>query len=387
MSPAPAIQPASDPAALAAWVRDFALREIVPRGDLRAHAVIPSDLWKAIGDAGLARIGLPEAYGGDGGDLRSLAVAAEAMAAACGVRGVVNPWLGRQLNARQQILLHGSEEQRQRYLPGLAAGTLTPCLAISEPKAGAHPKYLSATAERDGDDFVLNGEKAYLSNGPIADFFMVLAITGTENGRKRFSALIVPRDTPGLELTEGVKIDFMRPAPHCGLRLTDVRVPTANLLGQEGDAFETISLPMRRTEDALFAASIAGAMRHQLAALGQAIGTVALEDDQVAELGRLAAVPDGLFAIAYRAAELLDLDADTNADAVSAMAAAARDWAGQSQERVRSLIDALGIDLPPMLADETRDLEKGLGIARSAHDIRARQRARALLPDTEEENA
>ena len=69
------------------------------------------------------------------------------------------------------------------------------------------------------------------------------------------------------------------------------------------------------------------------------------------------------------------------------MAAAARDWAGQSQERVRSLIDALGIDLLPMLADETRDLEKGLDIARSAHDIRARQRARALLPDTEEEKA
>lgn len=387
MSPDPAIQPISDLASLAARVTDFALREIVPRGDLRVHDVIPADLWQAIGNAGLARIGLPEKYGGDGGDLRSLAIAAEAMAAGCGIRGVVNPWLGRQLNARQQILQHGTEEQRQRYLPGLAAGTLTPCLAISEPKAGAHPKYLSTTASRDGDDFVLHGEKAYLSNGPIADFFMVLAITDTENGRKRFSALIVPRETPGVEITEGVKIDFMRPAPHCGLRLTDVRVPAANLLGREGEAFETISLPMRRTEDALFAASIAGAMRHQLSALGQAIGDSALDDDRLADLGRLAAVPDGLFAIAYRAAELLDLDADGNADTVSAMAAAARDWAGQSQERVRALIDALGLDLPPMLADETRDLEKGLGIARSAHEIRARQRARALIPDTKEEKA
>jgi len=128
-------------------------------------------------------------------------------------------------------------------------------------------------------------------------------------------------------------------------------------------------------------------MRHQLAAVGQAIGNAAIDDDRLADLGRLAAVPDGLFAIAYRAAELLDLDAQANAETVSAMAAAARDWAGQSQRQVRALIDALGLVLPPMLADETRDLEKGLGIARSAHDIRARQRARALLPDTEEEKA
>lgn len=368
---------------LAKPVRAFAREEILPRGDLRAHTVIPADLWRAMGDAGLARIGLPEAYGGDGGDLRALAVASEAMADACGVRGVVATWLNRQLNARQQILAHGTEDQRQRYLPEIAAGRLTPCLAISEPGAGAHPKRLAATAVRDGDDYVLNGEKAYLTNGPIADIFMVLAITAIEDGRKRFSVLIVPRDTPGLEQTEGVKIDFLRPAPHCGLRLTDVRVPAANLLGREGAAFETISLPMRRVEDALFAASVAGGLRHELAALAQAMNGAmdgaTVEDGALVELGRLAATPDGLSALAWRATDLLDTDETANAPTVDTIAAAARDWAQGTQRRVRALVDGLNVALPDALAAECLDMDKSLGLARGAQDHRARQRAQALM--------
>ena len=365
--------------ALAETVRAFARDEILPCGDLRAHAAIPEDLWRAMGEFGLARIGLPEAYGGDGGDLRSLAVASEAMADACGIRGVVATWLNRQINARQQILAHGTEEQRQRYLPEIAAGTMTPCLAISEPGAGAHPKRLAATAVRDGDDYVLNGEKTYLTNGPIANIFMVLAITAVEGDRKRFSVLIVPRGTPGLEQTEGVKIDFLRPAPHCGLRLTDVRVPAANLLGEEGAAFETISLPMRRVEDALFAASVAGGLRHEVAALARAMDGAAVEDEALVELGRLAAIPDGLSALAWRATEILDADEDANTRTVDTIAAAARDWAQRSQRRVRKLIDGLGLALPDALAAECLDMDKSLGLARGAQDHRARQRAQALM--------
>lgn len=368
-----------DLAALRARAEAFAHREIASRDDLRDHEVIPADLWQAIGDAGLAGVGLPEEYGGMGGDLRAIVVAGEALAAAGGVKGVVTCWLSRQLNARQQILAHGTEAQCRKYLPDLAAGRLTPALAISEPGTGAHPKHLKTTARRDGEDYILNGEKAYLTNGPIADIFLVLAITGTENGRKRFSLFIVPGDTAGLAVTEGVKVDFLRPAPHCGLRLTDVRIPAANLLGPEGDAFPAISLPMRKSEDAMFAAIMAGSIRHQVNRIARELAGRSLDEAVLAELGRLAAAPDGLAALGYRTVELIDLDAERDPDQVSRMSAAARDWARNLQDRIAAFMENAGLAPSPGLAAETRDIVKTLGIARSPHAIQAQRRARNLI--------
>ena len=376
-----------DLAALRVRVAAFARAEIASRGDLRDYEVIPDDLWRAIGEAGLAGIGLPKNFGGMGGDLRAIAIAGETMAAAGGVKGVVTCWLSRQLNARLQFLRHGTAAQRRRYLPALAAGRLTPALAISEPGAGAHPKHLSTTARRDGNDYVLNGEKAYLTNGPIADLFLVLAISGRGNGRNRFSLFIVPRDAAGIELTEGVKVDFLRPAPHCGLRLTDVRVPAANLLGPEGDAFPAISLPMRKTEDAMFAAVIAGSMRHQIDRLAQEVGGQDIGEGLLAELGQLTAVPDGLSALGYRAVELLDTETEQDPDQVSRISAAARDWARALQSRIAGFVTSSGLTPSPALAAETRDIEMTLGIARTAHEIQARRRATALLETMVKETA
>ena len=358
----------------------FAKTQIAPRGDLRAHETVPEGLWRALGEAGLAQIGLPEAYGGAGGDLRALVMAAEAIAEHGGNLGMVTSWMGRQLIARLHILGHGTADQRAAYLSDLAAGRLTPCLAISEPDAGAHPKFLATTAERDNGVYVLNGEKAYLTNGPMADIFLVLAITGVEDDRKRFSVLIVPRGAPGLALTEGVKIDYLRPSPHCGLKLTGVRVPAENRLGPEGDAFPAISLPMRRTEDAVFAASKAGAMRHILQAIcAEAVALSVDEEEVLGEIGKLSAASHGLAALAFHGAELLDMDPVAHADEVGAIAAAAREWAGSLQERITALIDRIGLTPSPALAAECRDFEKSLGIARGAYAIQAQRRGRALF--------
>jgi acyl-CoA dehydrogenase len=372
-----------DPAALRANFKTrmeaFARREIQGRDELRDCKTMPPALWRAIGDAGLARIALPREYGGGGGDLRALAVAAEALSAHGGVKGVATSWLSRQLIARLQIMAHGTPEQRQTYLPALAAGDITPCLAISEPGAGAHPKHLTTSARRDGDDFVISGEKSYLANGPIADIFLVLAITDVVEGRKHYSILIVPRDAPGMEFTDGVKIDFLRPAPHCGLRLHDVRVPAANLLGTPGDAFEQISLPMRTAEDALFAATIAGSMRHLLVRLAGELDSGALDDESLRTLGRLSVAPDGLSALAFRAAGLLDQDAAGNAGQVAAISASARDWARTINQQICALMAQKNFSPSDGLAAEYRDIDKTLGIARSAHAIMAQRRARDLL--------
>lgn len=361
-------------------VKDFAISNIANQAGLRDQNEMPSDLWQALGAAGLAKIALPKEYGGIGGDLRTLVSAAESMAESGGNLGIVTSWMGRQLISRLQILGHGTAKQRSTYLPDLAAGDATPCLAISEPGAGAHPKHLSTTASRtDEGGFILNGEKAYLTNGPMADIFLVLAITGVKDGRKEFSVLIVPRSAPGLTLTEGVKIDYLRPSPHCGLLLQDVHVPAESILGPEGDAFNAISLPMRRTEDAVFAASKAGALRHILRSLSLEIKDAQDNDEVLSELGKLSAASYGLGALALYAAELLDIDAPENADEVSAIAASAREWAGSLNERINALIARCGIEPSPSLAAECRDFEKSLGIARAAYAIQARRRGLTLL--------
>ena len=159
------------------------------------------------------------------------------------------------------------------------------------------------------------------------------------------------------------------------------------MLGPEGDAFPAISLPMRRVEDALAAASTAGAIRHELAQFAKEIGDNVLDEDDMAELGWLAAAPAGLSAMAQHAAELLDqehdvgadLSVDLYADEISNIAAAARDWSRLQQGRIGALIDKSGLAASPGLAAERRDLEKTLGIARTAHVIQARRRAAALM--------
>ena len=359
-------------------VAAFAREQIAARDGLAEAPTFPRDLWRAIGEAGLTRLALPAEYGGDGGDLTTLATAAEAMAEFGGVPGVVTTWLGQSLIARLHVLGLADADQRERFLPALASGLSVPCLAISEPGAGAHPKHLKTTATRDGEDIVLNGEKAFLTNGPMADLFLILAISGEAAGRKQFSVYLVPRDTAGLEQTPGIVVDFLHPSEHCGLRLTDCRIPAANRLGPEGDAFEAISLPMRRAEDALFAASNAGSMRHVLHAIGQAGGD-SLGEDAMAELGRLAAAPDALSAMAHRACELVERGEARHHAAIEAIAAFARAASADWLNGLATLRDKSAMTVPAGLRVLLRDMEKMLSIAASAHSIRARRRAQALF--------
>lgn len=357
----------------------FAARWIAPRAaELGEMPVVPDDIWQALADAGFFTVALPASHGGADGDFATLAAMAEAMVATGGSLGAVMSWMSHQLSARLHIAGQGSSAQQARYLPELAAGRLTPCLAISEPGAGAHPKRLTASAVRDGDDIVLTGEKAFLTNGPIADLFMVLAISGEADGRKQFTAYIVPKETPGLSLTEGIKVDFLKPSPHCGLRLDGCRIPAGNQLGPAGRAFEVISLPMRRVEDALFSANVAGALRFEIDCLAAEAGD-SLDDDGLVELGRLTAVPAGLSALAHRAMALLDASAPDAGATIPALSAAARDWARNTQDRIEALSAASGRDASPERNLMVRDIRGMLSIARSALDLQARKRGQSLL--------
>jgi acyl-CoA dehydrogenase len=197
---------------------------------------------------------------------------------------------GRQVVRRFFIEGFGTAEQRERWLSRLAS------VAISEPRVGAHPKLLSTRAEADADGYRIFGEKAWVTNGPLADVFIVLAITSVEAGRKRYSALLVPRDTPGLAIDEAPQYRALAPSRHCGLTLDGCRVPRSALLGEAGAAYETMALPFRDVEDAVGTFGLLGAFRFLLTRFGACAG----DNGALLSLGGLAALA-AVFATAAEA--------------------------------------------------------------------------------------
>jgi len=155
------------------------------------------------------------------------------------------------------------------YTEAILNGGSLCALAISEPKVGAHPKHLSCSAVKKDDNYILNGEKAFVSHGPYADRFIVLAITEQTQGRKHFSAFLVSADNPGLRRMPPQPVKGLQPSSHCNIVFTDCQIPASALIGAAGQAFAEISLPMRTLEDSLMLAPIAGAMQAQLDYLAQ----------------------------------------------------------------------------------------------------------------------
>jgi acyl-CoA dehydrogenase len=172
-----------------------------------------------------------------------------------GLLGVAGIWGGRQL-VRQHFLSFGTPAQRAEWLGHPLA------VAISEPKVGAHPKLLTTRADREDGGFRITGQKAWVSNGPSAGAIIVFAITAQEHGRKRYSAFIVPRGTPGLTMSEMPGFHALRPSKHCLLTLDGCRVQDSAMLGESGSAYDRMALPFRDIEDAVGTFATLGALRH-----------------------------------------------------------------------------------------------------------------------------
>lgn len=176
-------------------------------------------------------------------------------------------WIGQLLKCH---FLRSLDSHDPAYTEAILNGDSLCALAISEPKVGAHPKHLNCNAVKQGDTYIINGEKAFVSHGPYADRFIVLAITEQAQGRKHFSAFLVPANTPGLQRMPAQPVKGLQPSSHCNIVFNDCQIPFSTLLGTAGQAFEEISLPMRTLEDSLMLAPIAGAMQAQLDYLARA---------------------------------------------------------------------------------------------------------------------
>lgn len=284
---------------------DFARQHVAQRG-LWRDETFPLDLWRAMGAAGLFRIGLPQAQGGDGGGYAAIAAADAALVEFGGAPGFGGAWAVHQMVARFMIAGFGSAAQQAALLPGLASGELTIGVSISEPGAGAHPKHLKSTATPIADGFLLNGVKSYASNGPISDYFLVFAITAQEGAQKRFSAFLVPRGSAGVEEIPSPPLAFLRPSQHCGLRMTDCTVPESSLLGARDGAFETMAMPFRDIEDAVGSAGMAAAMGRLARLLARATAPESAESAAPALGGLIASVAVAQQAAASLVAELDD---------------------------------------------------------------------------------
>ncbi len=338
----------------------------------------PFDIWAEMGKAGMLGLGLPRAYGGGGMGYAGLVAASEAFVFAGRNLGLASAWLSHTLIGRLILGQSGSEAQKQAYLPRLASGDLTAAVAISEPNAGAHPKRLSSTARRDGDHWVLNGEKAWLTNGPIAGLYIVLAISAETEARKEFSAYLVPRETPGLTQTTAGSVDYLRPAKHGGLRIENCRIPLENLLGPAGLAFETISKPLREVEDVLGLGMGQGGRAAQLALLGATICAANLtpNDQQSELLGGLAAAQAALKILTNNLAEGIDRGAGFDP---TAPLLAARRLSRQFQADFSDFLKNVQIPENMELSRICRDLTMSGGLASNVDRAKQEKLGKSII--------
>jgi butyryl-CoA dehydrogenase len=218
-------------------VRKFAQSELAPLApELDKSGEFPRQNLKKMADLGLLGVIVPEQYGGSGFDFVSLAIAIEEISRACASTGVIVA-VNNSLTT-YPILEFGNEEQKKKYLPPLCRGEKIGAFALTEPNAGSDVAALESTARLEGDHYVLNGTKRFITNGGEAGTFIVFAYTNRELKHKGIGAFVVERDTPGFSVGKHEDLMGIRATANCELMFEDVKVPKENLLGKEGDGFK-----------------------------------------------------------------------------------------------------------------------------------------------------
>lgn len=263
-------------------------------------------LVKALGEAGWLRHAIGgTAYGGvsDAIDTRSICLMRETLARHSGLADFAFAMQGLGSGA---ISLAGTEEQKQTYLPRVATGEWIAAFALSEPQAGSDVAAMQCSARIEGDCAVLNGSKTWISNGGIADFYVVFVRTGEAAGARGISAFIVDADTPGLEIAE--RIQVIAPHPLATLRFTECRVPLSRRIGAAGEGFKIAMRTLDVFRTSVAAAALGFARRALDEALNRATARKmfgqSLADFQLtqAKLAQMATTIDSSALLTYRAA-------------------------------------------------------------------------------------
>ena len=227
---------------LAAKIADEKIKPVALEYDEKG--IFPTDIVKVLADSDLCGVYIEEQYGGLGGGIFEMSLVVEELSRACG--GISLAFAGTGLGTFP-IILFGNDEQKQKYLPDIACGKKLAAFGLTEANAGSDAAGIQTTAVSDGDEYVLNGTKQWITNGGEADIYTVIACTNRAKGARGFSAFIVEKDTPGFSF--GKKEDKMgiRASVTRELIFEDCRIPKRNLLGREGMGFMVAMKTLDRT--------------------------------------------------------------------------------------------------------------------------------------------
>ena len=216
----------------------FSQKELAPlaeEADWKGEFCWPA--WRKMGAFGLLGLTYPEEYGGSGADVVTACLAGEAVAQGGAEGGLCLAWGAHTYLCGDTILKHGNEEQRRKYLPKIASGEWVGAFGLTEPGAGSDAASIRTTATRKGDFYLLNGTKMFITNGPIADVLVVIAVTDKEKKGTGISAFILDKSSPGYSVGRELKKMGVKASTTGELIFEDCPVPAENILRREGDGF------------------------------------------------------------------------------------------------------------------------------------------------------
>lgn len=217
-------------------VRDFAQTEIAPKVESMENGEFPRDILAKMGELGLMGITTPEQYGGANMDFTSYIIAINELSKVSATIGVI---LSVHTSVVTNLILYfGNEEQKQKYVPKLASGQYLGAFCLTEPSAGSDAGSLKSKAVKDGNNYIINGSKVFITNGGEADVYIVFASTDPSLGSKGISAFLVEKETEGLVIGKDEHKMGLHGSRTVQLNFDNMIVPAENLLGQVGDGFK-----------------------------------------------------------------------------------------------------------------------------------------------------
>jgi acyl-CoA dehydrogenase len=338
-----------------------------------------------LGDAGWLSYAVGgTAFGGftDAIDTRAVCVIRETLARHSGLADFAFAMQGLGSGA---ISVFANDEQKQRYLLRVADGTAVAAFAISEPDAGSDVAALQCQARRDSDSYIINGEKTWISNGGVADFYVLFARTGEVPGAKGISAFIVDAATPGLQIAE--RFAVMAPHPLARLVFKDCRIPAAQRLGEAGQGFKVAMATLDIFRSSVAAAAVGFARRALQEALFRSTSRKmfgqALSDFQLtqAKLAKMATEIDAAALLTYRAAWLKDMGQPVTVEAAMAKMTAT-EIAQQAIDSAVQIFGALGVVSEQTVERLYREI-RPLRIYEGATEVQQLIIARGLLKEYE----
>ncbi|MCG7345111.1 acyl-CoA dehydrogenase [Sporosarcina sp. ACRSL] len=218
-------------------IREFSDEVVAPGAIERDRTKeFPIDIFKQLSEMGMMGLPFPEKYGGAGADTISFAIVTEELSRGCASTGIT--YSAHISLGGAPIHRFGTEEQKQKYLTPICTGESFGAFGLTEPNAGSDAGGTQTTAKQEGDEFVINGSKVYITNASYAKHLALTAITGNENGKKEISAIIVPTDAEGFTIIDNYEKMGLLASNTTELVLDNVRVPQENLLGKRGEGFK-----------------------------------------------------------------------------------------------------------------------------------------------------